>query len=167
MQHNTYNSVAMKKNNTNWYILRWQILQRDLFTCQYCGQKAPDVILHVDHKEAYTNGGSNDPSNLITACSACNIGKGLTPFRPGAEPTAMLSPFKPKLGHLSEQRLVEWIQNNGPMTATELAKAIGFNRANIASLLSTSERFRKVRKVGKSVYYSLTPTESICDLTPK
>lgn len=29
---------------------RFRILERDNFTCQYCGNKAPDVILHVDHK---------------------------------------------------------------------------------------------------------------------
>ena len=57
--------------------LRWQILVRDNFTCQYCGQRASeDVILEVDHKISVADGGSNEPDNLITACRKCNQGKG-------------------------------------------------------------------------------------------
>jgi hypothetical protein len=55
--------------------LRFQVLQRDDFTCQYCGASAPDVVLHVDHKDAVAQGGGNDLANLITACFDCNMGK--------------------------------------------------------------------------------------------
>lgn len=55
--------------------LRFSILERDNFTCQYCGRKAPDVELHVDHYVPVAAGGSNDPSNLVTACADCNLGK--------------------------------------------------------------------------------------------
>ncbi len=58
-----------------WYLLRWQILERDDFTCQYCGQSAPDTRLEVDHKIPASDGGTDDPDNLVTACSACNQGK--------------------------------------------------------------------------------------------
>ena len=54
---------------------RYMILERDNFTCQYCGAKAPDVQLHVDHIHPVAKGGTNDPSNLITACADCNSGK--------------------------------------------------------------------------------------------
>ena len=57
------------------------MFERDDFTCQYCGQSAPDVVLHVDHKRARANGGSDSIDNLITACSACNIGKRAKPAR--------------------------------------------------------------------------------------
>jgi 5-methylcytosine-specific restriction endonuclease McrA len=58
--------------------LRFEILERDHFTCQYCGRKAPDVVLHVDHRLARARGGTNDRSNLVTSCSICNQGKGTT-----------------------------------------------------------------------------------------
>ena len=60
---------------TTFKRLRFQVLQRDKFTCQYCGRKAPDVVLHVDHVLARSNGGSNTLTNLITACADCNLGK--------------------------------------------------------------------------------------------
>lgn len=55
---------------------RFEVFKRDSFTCQYCGGKAPDVVLHVDHIRPVADGGSNDIVNLATACVACNLGKG-------------------------------------------------------------------------------------------
>ena len=55
--------------------LRFQILNRDNFTCQYCGRKAPDVILEVDHIVPVAKGGKTEVENLITACHDCNSGK--------------------------------------------------------------------------------------------
>lgn len=55
--------------------LRFAILQRDNFTCRYCGRSAPDVVLEVDHVDPRVAGGSNDPANLVTACFQCNRGK--------------------------------------------------------------------------------------------
>lgn len=57
---------------------RFEVFKRDSFTCQYCGGKAPDVILHVDHIDPVSKGGGNDILNLITACAGCNGGKGAT-----------------------------------------------------------------------------------------
>lgn len=56
--------------------IRFEVFKRDSFTCQYCGQKAPDVILHVDHINPVSKGGGNEIINLITSCVACNSGKG-------------------------------------------------------------------------------------------
>lgn len=55
--------------------IRFEILRRDDNTCQYCGRKAPDVPLHIDHVVPVALGGSDAPSNLLTACSDCNTGK--------------------------------------------------------------------------------------------
>lgn len=55
--------------------LRFRILERDRFRCQYCGARAPDVDLEVDHIVSVASGGSNDETNLITACFRCNRGK--------------------------------------------------------------------------------------------
>ncbi len=56
--------------------VRFEIFKRDGFACQYCGAMPPDVVLHVDHILAIVEGGGHDDENLITACEACNIGKG-------------------------------------------------------------------------------------------
>lgn len=56
--------------------IRYEVFKRDKFTCQYCGRKAPDVVLHVDHIKPVAKGGKNDIMNLITSCSDCNLGKG-------------------------------------------------------------------------------------------
>lgn len=55
--------------------LRFEVFKRDNFTCQYCGAKAPDAILEVDHIEPVAKGGKNDILNLITSCRECNSGK--------------------------------------------------------------------------------------------
>jgi 5-methylcytosine-specific restriction endonuclease McrA len=56
--------------------LRFAVLARDKFTCQYCGRSAPDVSLHIDHVVPLASGGANSITNLKTACSDCNLGKG-------------------------------------------------------------------------------------------
>lgn len=55
--------------------IRFEIFKRDGFKCQYCGKSAPDVVLHVDHINPVSKGGSDDLMNLITSCSDCNLGK--------------------------------------------------------------------------------------------
>jgi hypothetical protein len=59
---------------------RFEIFKRDGFTCQYCGATPPDVVLHVDHILAVSNGGTNDHGNLATSCSRCNFGKSAVPL---------------------------------------------------------------------------------------
>jgi 5-methylcytosine-specific restriction endonuclease McrA len=60
--------------------LRFDVLVRDNYTCQYCGAKGPQAggtaVLHIDHREPVSAGGTNDPLNLVTACQDCNLGKG-------------------------------------------------------------------------------------------
>lgn len=55
--------------------IRFEVFKRDSFTCQYCGGKAPDVILEVDHINPVKEGGENDILNLVTSCFDCNRGK--------------------------------------------------------------------------------------------
>lgn len=55
--------------------LRYEILRRDGFACQYCGAGAPDATLTVDHVTPKALGGTDDPANLLTACEDCNAGK--------------------------------------------------------------------------------------------
>lgn len=55
--------------------VRFEVFKRDSFTCQYCGQKSPDVVLEIDHITPVAEGGGNDLLNLVTACRDCNSGK--------------------------------------------------------------------------------------------
>lgn len=55
--------------------LRFKILRRDSYTCQYCGRSAPKVELHVDHKIPWSVVKRHEESNLVTACADCNLGK--------------------------------------------------------------------------------------------
>lgn len=54
---------------------RFEVFKRDSFTCQYCGKRAPDIILEVDHIEPVSKGGRNDLLNLISSCKECNARK--------------------------------------------------------------------------------------------
>lgn len=48
---------------------------RDKCICKYCGLRMTgnlQRLLTVDHVIARINGGTNDESNLVTACRPCN-----------------------------------------------------------------------------------------------
>ena len=58
--------------------LRYTVLKRDNFRCLKCGRSPalnPGVVLHVDHNQAWANGGETVLGNLQTLCSDCNLGK--------------------------------------------------------------------------------------------
>lgn len=54
--------------------LRFEVFKRDQFTCQYCNGRGGE--LEVDHIIPVSKGGTNNIDNLVTACKACNRGKG-------------------------------------------------------------------------------------------
>ena len=51
-----------------------EILRRDDFTCQYCGQNSPHLT--VDHIVPRRLGGLHSWDNLVAACPPCNHRKG-------------------------------------------------------------------------------------------
>lgn len=59
-----------------WVDLRQAIFRRDNYTCVYCGHRGNTQTLQIDHVVPVTRGGSDDPSNLATACWLCNLQKG-------------------------------------------------------------------------------------------
>jgi HNH endonuclease len=61
---------------------RFAILERDDFHCRYCGRSAPRVVLNVDHIVPRSRGGSDDDSNLVSACATCNSGKSARTISP-------------------------------------------------------------------------------------
>lgn len=56
---------------------RFGVLERCNFACFYCGLPARQgvVQLQVEHVIPVSQGGSNDPWNLVAACEPCNSGK--------------------------------------------------------------------------------------------
>lgn len=89
--------------------VRFEVFKRDSFTCQYCGSKAPEVVLHVDHIKPVAGGGSSDILNLVTACVACNAGKGATKL----DDRSAIERQRSQLGELQARReqiemMLEW-----------------------------------------------------------
>ena len=89
--------------------LRFEVFKRDSFTCQYCGQSAPNVVLEVDHLLPVSKGSDNDILNLITSCWTCNNGKSNILLTDNT----MLEKQKAQLDELNEKRLqlemmIEW-----------------------------------------------------------
>lgn len=80
--------------------IRFEVFKRDSFTCQYCGKAAPDVILHVDHIEPRSKGGSDDIINLVTSCRDCNLGKSNRKL----DDDAVIKQRKRQLDELQERR---------------------------------------------------------------
>ena len=56
-------------------VSRKNILLRDRFTCQYCGQVFVTSRLTLDHVVPSSKGGANSWENLVTACKPCNTRK--------------------------------------------------------------------------------------------
>lgn len=77
-EHDTTPAPASRKPISKR--LRFEIFKRDGFRCLYCGATPLQSPLHIDHVEALANGGTDDPANLVTACAACNLGKGAVPL---------------------------------------------------------------------------------------
>jgi hypothetical protein len=80
--------------------LRFEVFKRDSFTCQYCGRRAPEVVLHCDHIKPVVQGGATDILNLVTSCFDCNLGKGARTLSDNAVLTKQLT----QLAALQEKR---------------------------------------------------------------
>jgi hypothetical protein len=68
--------------NISWRMC-FLVMRRDNFRCCFCGKSpATDtgIILHVDHKTAWAEGGETEMGNLQTLCQVCNIGKSNLPM---------------------------------------------------------------------------------------
>ena len=80
------------------------LFARDRYRCQYCGRTQaelrPRESLTRDHLVPLSRGGTNDWSNVVTACSPCNTRKSnRLPSEIGMHP--MTHPVEPHFVHLS------------------------------------------------------------------
>lgn len=56
---------------------RLAIYLRDGLACCYCGEGIEQgATLSLDHVKPHSHGGSNDSTNLVTACKRCNSARG-------------------------------------------------------------------------------------------
>ena len=59
------------------YVLE-RVAGRDGWSCFYCGALG-DGSVHLDHVVPRSNGGSDEPDNLVISCEECNRAKGMLP----------------------------------------------------------------------------------------
>jgi len=169
--------IKTNKYPNGWYKLRWQILERDNFTCQYCGRTAPDVMLEVDHKISLADGGDNSPENLIASCTACNRGKS------GLRQALLLSVARGK-AHSTNHRdpasyqsakVLEYLQvfHKG-VTVSALCKHLSINDNRARVILSKLKRRKKVNNPSPGLWcagaaqatISKSPDENLKSVCP-
>ncbi len=80
------------------------LFARDDYRCQYCHRRTSDLrhreCLTRDHLVPISRGGTNDWTNVVTACSSCNTRKGNhLPEECGMHPH--VQPQEPHFVHLS------------------------------------------------------------------
>jgi len=74
---------------------RINVLTRDNFQCQYCGERFPRRELNYDHVIPRNQGGKTIWTNIVTACFPCNNRKaGRTPQQ--AKMRLLKKPVRPK-----------------------------------------------------------------------
>lgn len=113
--------MAQRKRKKISTSLRFEVFKRDSFTCQYCGRKAPDVVLELEHIEPVSKGGGDELLNLITSCWQCNSGKGDRQL----SDDAVLARQHAQLAELQERReqldmLLRWRDGNADLAEREM-----------------------------------------------
>ena len=80
---------------------RFNVFLRDAFACQYCGDRFPTQDLTFDHVVPRSRGGKTTWTNVVTACSCCNLRKGnRLPSHSGMHP--LVEPEQPTTFQLQE-----------------------------------------------------------------
>lgn len=64
----------VKRPRPTVHLTKREVLRRDDYTCQYCGQKVS--YLTIDHVVPRRLGGTHSWDNLVAACPTCNHRKG-------------------------------------------------------------------------------------------
>ena len=75
----------MSTNDRSWErirksSLRKEIYERDNYMCVYCGVRVNKTTATLDHIVPKSLCNDHSPSNLVTACRACNSRKGTKPL---------------------------------------------------------------------------------------
>jgi len=96
--------IALKEyvpQNRNPAFTRFNVFLRDRFSCQYCGNGFSASDLTFDHVVPRSKGGRTNWSNVVAACSPCNLRKGnKLPGQCNMHP--LLRPSAPNMWQLQE-----------------------------------------------------------------
>jgi len=103
----------IKRPRTQRKLTRFEIFNRDSYTCQYCGKKIFQLTL--DHVIPRYRGGQHTWENVVSACVPCNRRKaGKSPEQSGMRLARRPSPPRNSLSfHIPYQHLqthIEWQQ---------------------------------------------------------
>ena len=133
--------------------LRFEVFKRDKFCCQYCGRKAPEIILQVDHLHAVSKGGGNEILNLITSCVECNSGKSNKQLTE----TAILDKTRVQLEELEERRqqlemMVQW-KKSLTDAGDRLTEAIGKQLEDASGYVMAEDDLAKIRRLIREFGY--------------
>jgi len=90
--------------SAEWDIVRSIVMERDRYSCIYCGS---DKQLEADHVLPLSRGGSNAFANRATACRPCNLRKARRQWKTGGPGTP--GPVLIRLSSLS----ATWLQSDG------------------------------------------------------
>ena len=91
---------------------RANVMSRDGFTCQYCGDRPPRSQLNLDHVVPRAHGGRSTWENVVASCLDCNRRKGgRTPEQAGLR--LLRAPARPRWTPLASlllphNRHAEW-----------------------------------------------------------
>ena len=107
--------------------VRFDVFKRDSFKCQYCGATAPDVLLEIDHIHPVSKGGTNDVTNLITACQPCNSGKSDKTL----DENTTVTKARTQLEQLEERReqlelMMSWMEGLRDLKESALDRVAGY-----------------------------------------
>lgn len=131
-----------------YYALRWKIFERDNFTCQYCGQYAPNIRLEIDHVIPLEDDGTDDPSNLKTCCWACNHGKsGLRIQQTRWKARRQVNGI-PIRYHPRQVELYELIKEQPGLRSDQVAKLLNISHASAGMAFLRLKRRGLVYKIG-------------------
>ena len=131
--------------------MRFEVFKRDMFTCQYCGKKSPDVVLNADHINPVSKGGKNTITNLITACEDCNSGKSNIELSDDAAIRKQMNQMQ-KLAERDEQisMMVDWQESllkseeKLVVSATkEIDRLMGDHRLNDNGIMTVRKSVKK------------------------
>jgi 5-methylcytosine-specific restriction endonuclease McrA len=65
---------------------KFNLLLRDLFTCQYCDTEVSRTNVTFDHVIPLSKGGKTNWENIVASCGPCNSRKGSKLWKPLREP---------------------------------------------------------------------------------
>ena len=134
----------MPRNISNGYFaLRWEVLKRDAFTCQYCGRSAPEVKLEVDHITPVSEGGKDTKENLVAACYSCNRGRSALSLR-----DKYIKHTGGFVEKVSRQIQVLDLIKLSPLTTSEIMGVLNMKRGNADMTLKRLKEKGKITRLG-------------------